>query len=200
MVEQAKAAKLDFIVNVLLNKKGEITHVVAGDFIQAHEKGCEIEKEIAGVGIDRRADITVTTNSGAPLDLDLYQSVKGIETASHFTREGGIIIICSACYDGAGPDEFVDLHRVAKSPQEVLDSISDEHPAGVQWQNQILANIQLNNDIYVVSGMDETIIRDMMMTPFSSFESALEDAFRKLGKDATVAVIPEGPLVIPVPD
>jgi nickel-dependent lactate racemase len=198
MVEQAKAAKLDFIVNVLLSKKGEITHVVAGDFIQAHEKGCEIESEIAGVRIDKKADITVTTNSGAPLDLDLYQSVKGMETASHFTREGGIIIICSACYDGAGPEEFVELHRSSASPQEVLDSISDEHPTGVQWQNQILANIQCRNDIYVVSEMDEDIIRDMMMTPFSIFEKALEDAFRRLGKDATVAVIPEGPLVIPV--
>ncbi|UCD08799.1 MAG: nickel-dependent lactate racemase [Dehalococcoidales bacterium] len=199
MIEIAQAAKLDFIVNVLLNKKGEITHVVAGDMVQAHEKGCEIAKEIAGARLDRKVDITITTNSGAPLDLDLYQSVKGMETASHFTRDGGIIIICSACYDGAGPEEFIDKHRIANSPQEVLDSISDEQPTGVQWQNQILANIQCKNDIYVVSGMDYSIIRDMMMTPFSTFEESLIDAFRRLGNDASIAVIPEGPLVIPFP-
>ncbi len=198
MVELAKAARLDFIVNVLLNKKGDMTHVVAGDFVQAHEKGCEIEREIAGAALERQADITITTNSGAPLDLDLYQSVKGMETAAHFTRDGGIIIICSACYDGAGPDEFVELHRSAKSPEEVLGRISDEHPAGVQWQNQILANIQCKNDIYVVSEMDERIIRDMLMTPFVTLEQALEDAFNRLGSDASVAVIPEGPLVIPL--
>jgi nickel-dependent lactate racemase len=199
MIEIARAAKLDFIINVLLNKKGEITHVVAGDMVQAHEKGCEIAKEISGARLDRKADITITTNSGAPLDLDLYQSVKGMETASHFTRDGGIIIICSACNDGAGPEEFVEMHRKANSPQEVLDNISDKHPTGVQWQNQILANIQCKNDIYVVSEMDETIIQDMMMTPFSTFEEALNDALRRLGKDASIAVIPEGPLVIPLP-
>lgn len=199
MIEIAYAAKLNFIINVLLNKKGEITHVVAGDMVKAHEKGCETAKEISGARLDRKVDITITTNSGAPLDLDLYQSVKGMETASHFTRDGGIIIICSACYDGAGPEEFIDMHRTAHSPQEVLDSISDEHPTGVQWQNQILANIQCKNDIYVVSDMDEAIIRDMMMTSFSTFEEALEDAFRRLGKDASIAVIPEGPLVIPLP-
>jgi len=198
MIEIAQAAKLDFIVNVLLNKRGEITHVVGGDMIQAHEKGCEIAKGIAGARLDKNVDITITTNSGAPLDLDLYQSVKGMETASHFTSDGGIIIICSACYDGAGPEEFVEMHRTANSPQEVLDNINDEHPTGVQWQNQILANIQCKNDIYVVSDMDETIIRDMMMTPFSIFEKALGDAFRRLGKDASIAVIPEGPLVIPI--
>ena len=199
MIEIAQAAKLDFIINVLLNKKGEITHVVAGDMVKAHEKGCDIAKEISGARLDRKADITITTNSGAPLDLDLYQSVKGVETASHFTRDGGIIIICSACYDGAGPEEFVEMHRNAHSPQEVLDSISDEYPTGVQWQNQILANIQCRNDIYVVSGMDETIVRDMIMTPFPAFEKALDDAFRRLGNNASIAVIPEGPLVIPLP-
>lgn len=198
MIEIAQAAKLDFIINVLLNKRGEITHVVAGDMVQAHEQGCEIAKDISGARLDRKADITVTTNSGAPLDLDLYQSVKGMETAAHFTRDGGTIIICSACYDGAGPEEFVEMHRSAKSPEEVLDKISDEHPAGVQWQNQILANIQCKNDISVVSEMDETIIRDMMMSPFSTFEEALNDAFRRLGNNASIAIIPEGPLVIPI--
>ena len=198
MIEIARAAKLDFIINVLLNKKGQITHVVAGDMVKAHERGCDIAKEISGARLDRKVDITITTNSGAPLDLDLYQSVKGMETASHFTRDGGIIIICSACNDGAGPEEFVEMHRRAHSPQAVLDSISDELPTGVQWQNQILANIQLRNDIYVVSGMDETIIRDMMMTPFPTFEKALDDAFRRFGNNASIAVIPEGPLVIPI--
>ena len=198
MVEIAQAAKLDFIVNVLLNKKGEITHVVAGDMVQAHEQGCEIAKKISGSKLDRKVDITITTNSGAPLDLDLYQSVKGMETASHFTRDGGIIIICSACNEGAGPEEFVEMHRTTTSPQVVLDGISDEHPTGVQWQNQILANIQCKNDIYVVSEMDETIIWDMMMTPFPTFEEALIDALRRLGDDASIAVIPEGPLIIPL--
>jgi nickel-dependent lactate racemase len=198
MVEIARAAKLDFIVNVLLNKKGEITRVVAGDMVEAHEKGCAVERETAGVGIGKPADITITTNSGAPLDLDLYQSVKGMETAAHVTREGGIIIICSACYDGAGPVDFVDLHRLAYSPQEVLDLITDEHPSGVQWQNQILANIQCRNDVYVVSEMDGRIIKDMMMSPFSSLDEALAQAFQKLGPEASVAVIPEGPLVMPM--
>jgi nickel-dependent lactate racemase len=198
MVEQARAAGLDFIVNVLLNKKGDITHVVAGDMVEAHEKGCEIESRIAGIRTDKKADIVVTTNSGAPLDLDLYQSVKGMETASHVCRKGGIIIICSACYDGAGPVDFVELHRMAFSPAEVLDLISDDHPSGVQWQNQILARVQVKNDIYVVSGMNGAVIKDMMMKPFTSFDEALEQAFRKLGRDASIGVIPEGPLVMPI--
>jgi nickel-dependent lactate racemase len=198
MVEQAKMAKLNFIVNILLNKRGEITHIAAGDFIKAHEKGCEIEKEIAGVKIDHKVDITITTNNGAPLDLDLYQTCKGIDTASQITRDGGIIIIASSCNAGVGPEEYLNLHKASHSAGEVLQKIKNQKATGVQWQNQILARIQLKNSIYLVSGLEDSIVRDMMMVPIPSIEEGLEQAFQVLGRDAEIAVIPEGPTVLPI--
>jgi nickel-dependent lactate racemase len=198
MVEQAKMAGLNFIVNVLLNRGGEITHMVSGDFVRAHEKGCQIEKEIAGVNIDHKVDITVTTNGGAPLDLDLYQTCKGIDNASQITRDGGIIIIASSCNEGAGPKEYLDLHKSANSAGEVLQKIRNEEPIGVQWQNQILARAQLKSSIYLVSGLEDSLVRDMMIEPVGSIEEGLDRAFQVLGRNAEVAIIPEGPLVLPV--
>ena len=200
MVEQAQMAKLNFIVNVLLNKRGEITHVVAGDFIKAHENGCEIEKKITGIKVDHKVDITITTNGGAPLDLDLYQTCKGIDTASQITRDRGIIIISSSCTAGVGPGEFLNLHKSAHSAEEVLQKIRSEEPTGVQWQNQILARAQLKNDVYLVSGLEDSVVRDMKMVPFHTIEEGLEQAFKVLGRDAEVAIIPEGPLVLPILD
>ena len=197
MVEQARMAKLDFIVNVLLNKQREITHVVAGDPITAHERGCELEREIAGVAVDHKVDIVITTNSGAPLDLDLYQTVKGIDNASSITRDGGIIIIASACSSGIGPEIFRDLHASVSSPKQVLQRIRREEPIGVQWQNQVLARTQLRNDVYLVSNLEDGLVEDMMMTPIDTVEKGLEKAFRALGNDAEIIVIPEGPLVLP---
>ena len=198
LVEQAKMAKLDFIVNVLLNKKREITHVVAGDPIKAHERGCEIERDVAGVKVDHKVDTTITTNSGAPLDLDFYQTCKGIDTASQITRDGGIIIIASSCCAGVGPEEFRTLHASVGSPKEVLQKIKRLEPIGVQWENQILARTQLKNDIYLVSGLEDSVVKDMMITPIRAIEEGLEKAFRVLGNDAEIAVIPEGPLVLPL--
>ena len=197
MVEQARMAKLNFIVNVLLNKKREITHVVAGNFIKAHERGCEIERNMAEVTVDRKVDITITTNNGAPLDLDLYQSVKGMDTASQITRDGGIIIMASSCSSGVGPRTFKELHASAKSPKEILQKIRREEPVGVQWQNQVLARIQLKNEVYLVSGLEDGIVGDMMITPIQTIEEGLEKALEVMGSDAEVAVISEGPLVLP---
>lgn len=196
LVEQARMAQLDFIVNVLLNKKREITHVVAGDPVRAHERGCELEKGIAGVRVDHKVDITVTTNSGAPLDLDLYQSVKGMDNASLITRDGGIIIIASSCSTGIGPEVFRELHASASSAKEVLQKIRRDEPIGVQWQNQILARTQLRNDIYLLSDLEDSVVKDMMITPIGTVEEGLARAFEVLGDDAEVAVIPEGPLAL----
>lgn len=198
LVEQAKMANLNFIVNVILNKNREITHIVAGDPIEAHEKGCEIEADIAQVKVPHKVDITITTNGGAPLDLDLYQACKGMNTASRITRDGGIVIIASACDDGKGPEEFVELHASVNSPKEVLQKIRREEPIGVQWQNQILARDQLRNDFYLVSGLDDKIIRDMMITPIRTIEEGLAKAFQIIGDNAEIGVIPEGPLVVPM--
>jgi nickel-dependent lactate racemase len=198
MIEQAKMAKLDFIVNVLINRRGEITHIVAGDPFQAHEKGCEIEKGICAVKVDNMVDITITTNSGAPLDLDLYQTCKGIDNAAQITRDGGVIIIASSCNEGIGPREFLELHSSVNSPKEVIREVRRLEPFGVQWQNQILARTQLKNDIYLVSDLEDSLVQKMMMVPVATIEKGLEKAFEVMGKDASIAVIPEGPMVFPV--
>ncbi len=200
IVEHARAAKLDFIVNVLLNKEKEITHIVAGDCVAAHEKGCELEMDIAGVRVDRQFDIVITTNGGAPLDMDFYQTCKGIENASRITRHGAIIIIASACVTGVGPEAFRELHASESTSQGVLDRIKDGGVLGVQWQNQILARVQMSNSIYLVSGLQESCAREMMVTPFPSLEAALQSALEMRGKDAEIAVIPEGPQVLPLVD
>ena len=198
MVEQAKMAKLDFIVNVLLNRKGEITSIAAGDPYKAHEEGCKIAKEQYSVKVNELVDITVTSNSGAPLDLDLYQTCKGIDTAAQTTRKGGIIIIASACNEGIGPEAFLNLHASVPTPEQVISEVRRLAPVGVQWQNQILARTQLKNDVYLVSELEESLVRRMMMEPVGTIEEGLERAFMKLGGNASIAVIPEGPFLYPV--
>jgi lactate racemase len=198
IVEQARLAKHNFIVNVLLNVKKEITCVVSGDPIETHIRGCEMERNAAGVEADRRYDICITTNNGAPLDLDFYQACKGIDVASQVTRQGGIIIVAAACATGIGPDEFRSLHASCISPQAVLQKIKREAPIGVQWQNQILARVQMMHKIFLVSDLDDTGVREMMAEPFPTIEAALEKALEIVGRNAEIAIIPEGPLVLPL--
>ena len=191
-------AKLDFIVNVLLNREKRITQVFAGDFVLAHEAGCQGAREVVGVNVDHRVDIAITTNSGAPLDLDLYQTVKGMDNASTVTRDGGIVIAASSCSSGVGPQSFVDLHLSCKDPIDVLQKIRREEPIGVQWQNQILARIQMRNTLMLRSELDDSVVRSMRIEPVHDLDDAVQRAIEMVGSGAEIAVLPEGPLALPL--
>lgn len=198
-VEHAKKANLDFILNAVLNKEKEVTNFVAGHPYKAYTKGVEYEKKMSVRETECKAEIVITTNSGAPLDLNLYQTVKGIYHASIAAKKDGVIIVASKCNEGIGPASFEKLHDRANSPDEVIEFIRKEEPIGVQWENQILANVQKNQEIYLKSSLENEEVRRFMINPIEEIEEGLEEGFEKFGKDAKVITLAEGPMVIPKP-
>ncbi|MBP7691248.1 MAG: nickel-dependent lactate racemase, partial [Anaerolineales bacterium] len=140
----ALAARPDFLLNVTLNAQREITGVFAGDLLAAHAAGCAFVRAQAMVPVAAPYDIVITTNSGYPLDQNLYQTVKGLSAASRIVRAGGTIIMAAACEDGL-PDHgrYAELLRTGGSPQGVLALLAQPgFTAQDQWQVQIQALIQ----------------------------------------------------------
>jgi nickel-dependent lactate racemase len=197
-VEHARAVGHDFIVNVILDKDKRVGKVFAGDWMKAYIKGVEAANEVFRAKFRQKMDITITTNYGYPLDSDLYQTVKGITTASCITKKGGCIIAVSKCERGAGPEEFWKLHKEAGSPNKVLAAIKNKEFVGVQWQNQMLARVQLNQEIYLVSELQDSMVEDFMIEPADSVEAALAESMEKFGENARIAILPEGPATLPV--
>jgi len=107
MREVALRTNPTFLLNVALNTRREITGIFAGDMLAAHALGCAFVKDNAMARVDEPYDIVITTNSGYPLDQNLYQSVKGMSAASQIVREDGSIIIATAC-------EFIGRHGLAE--------------------------------------------------------------------------------------
>jgi len=197
--ENCLMVKPDFMLNVTLNGNKEITAVFAGDVIKAHRIGCEFVKRHAMYAVEKPFDIVITTNSGYPLDQNLYQTVKGMSAAAQIVRPGGSIISASECSDGV-PDHgnYAKILQMRSTPQELLDMIND--PSFLmfdQWQVQVQAMIQLKADCYLYSTLDKETVRKAMFKPIDSVEDALQEMLKKYGPDASVAVLPLGPLTIP---
>jgi len=199
MREVALRANPTFLVNVTLNSARQITGVFAGDMLAAHAAGCAFVKAHAMVPVAEPFDIVITTNSGYPLDQNLYQCVKGLSAASRIVRAGGAIILVAACADGL-PDHgrYAALLAEAGSPQAVLDMIARpgfNQPD--QWQVQIQAKIQLHADVYVHSaGLTDTQIRSALLRPCPDIAQTIAEIESKLGRPATIGVVPEGPQTI----
>ncbi len=199
MSEAARMAEPTFLLNVTLNTQKQITGVFAGELFQAHAAGCAFVRESAMVPVDAPYDIVVTTNSGYPLDQNLYQCVKGMSAARQIVREGGAIIMAGACNDGLpSHGKYAELLRRGGSPRGVLDMIAQpgfsEHD---QWQVQIQAQLQLHADIYVHSdGLTDEQIRGALFAPAPAVAETVRELQARFGPTARICVLPEGPLTI----
>jgi len=152
------------------------------------------------VAVEQPFDIVVTTNSGYPLDLNLYQAVKGMSAAAQVVRQGGAIICAAECWDGI-PDHglYGQLLREAVSPKELLERImAPGFLKQDQWQAQIQAQIQLKADVYVHSDyLSEAQIRSALLKPAASIEATLAELINSYGSSARVCILPEGPQTVP---
>ena len=198
--EIASLADQSFLVNVTLNKDKEITGVFCGNLDEAHARGCESVKRTALIPVPEPFDIVITTNSGYPLDINLYQSVKGMSAAAQIVKPGGAFIIAAECRDGV-PDHgmYGRLLKDHTHPQELLEAILDlKQPCLDQWQAQVQAMIQLKATVYVYSdGLSDAQIRSAMLLPCRSIEATLNDLIAKIGPQASICILPEGPQTIP---
>lgn len=188
-----------FLLNVTLNEQRDITNVFAGDIIEAHKTGCVFVKKSAMQPVEQPFDIVVTTNSGYPLDLNLYQGVKGMSAGARVLKEGGTLILAAECREGV-PDgsPLDDLLRSADSIEEILAMLST--PGFVrpeQWQAQIQALVQRRAEVLVCCELDDATLRACHLAPCADINAEVAKRLAKLGADARVAVLPQGPLTIP---
>jgi nickel-dependent lactate racemase len=200
MAEVAARAEPTFLLNVTLNKHRQMTNVFAGDVWQAHAAGTAFARETAMVPVPAPFDVVITTNSGYPLDLNLYQAVKGMSAAAQVVKAGGSIIAAAECWDGV-PDhgQYKKLLHMADSPQALLEIVSA--PGFLmhdQWEAQIQVQIQLKAEVYVKNSyLSDEELRQALFLPCHSIEETLAELLEKHGPGATVCVLPEGPQTIP---
>ena len=191
--------KPEFMLNVTLNGEKAITNVFAGDVIKAHRVGCEFVKKHAMFAVDKPFDIVITTNSGYPLDQNLYQTVKGMSAGAQVVKQGGSVISVSECCDGLpSHGNFGPIMKMRKTPEELLDMINDPSFSMFdQWEAQTLAMLRVKADIYLYSLVEKQAVIDCMINPIDNVEQTLKQLMDKYGPDTSIAILPLGPLVIP---
>jgi len=200
MREVAGLTRPDFLLNVTLNRKREITGVFAGELFKAHAQAVAFARGHAMVALERPYDIVVTTNSGYPLDQNLYQAVKGMSCAAQIVRQGGSIIIASECSEGV-PEygEYRSLVHKAGSVEGIMRMLRQpgfRHRD--QWEAQLQARIQLKARVYVYSdGLSEAETKGMLLEPCADIQATVERLLSESGPDARICVIPDGPQTIP---
>ncbi len=195
----ASLLPIDFCINVTLNDRKEITRFFCGETLAAHRVGCQFVRETAMVGCSRPLPIVITTNGGYPLDQNLYQTVKGMSAAAQILQPGGLILTAARCNDGF-PEHgnFKSFLHQYPTAQAMLDKIFEPgFEMFDQWEVQMLANIMVKGRIGLYSEIPDEEVRKAKLIPIQNLEKSLCEELAKIGHDAPVGVLPEGPQTIP---
>lgn len=189
----------DFMINVTLNGRKDITGYFVGAWLEAHRRGCADVLEHATIGFDEPFDVVVTSNSGYPLDQNLYQAVKGMSAAVQIVKEGGTIIAASECSDGIpSHGNFYEILTSRPNPAATLEMIeAPGYRVFDQWEAQKLAIIQKKAEVQLYSTLAADVVRSVHLEPVDNLEAGILAALEKHGPQARLAVLPAGPLTIP---
>jgi nickel-dependent lactate racemase len=200
LLEIARMARHDFLVDVALGRgtpRRPIAAVFAGDPVRAHRQGVEFVSRVMLETLDSPVDAVITTGAGYPLDLTFYQAVKGITAASHIVKRGGKILLLAACEEGVGGPEFARM-LAEGSPDHVFLKKLEGAPVTVdQWQLEKLALVTNRAEVlYHVPGLPLEFHPALWGRSYATAAEAICALVGKLGRNARVAIIPEGPYVL----
>ncbi len=202
--EQLEIVKLlggAYALNTVIDEERRLSFVNFGEIIESHLEAVDQVRAFAEVEMGERFKTVVTTAAGYPLDKTYYQTVKGMVGPIDILEPGGDLIIASACSEGMGSDEFVASQRrlVTEGPERFFEIISKKRFADIdEWQSQMQLKPMKAGSVHLYTdGLD---MSDRALTGVASIESipaAIAASVRTSG-DRRIAVIPEGPYVVPV--
>ncbi|EEG78737.1 nickel-dependent lactate racemase [Dethiobacter alkaliphilus] len=197
MVEAGRMLGVDFIVNILINDQHKIALAVAGDLVEAHEKGCALADEYYGVPIREKADLVIASCGGYPKDINMYQTYKASHNMVHAMKKGGVGILVSQCCDGIGSDLFYNICTDFADNQAREQHLSNAYDiAKFAGYTQLVWTQQ--NRFIAISDLPDEQIRCMGMTPVNTLEEALTLAQEWLGDHYKAYIMPEGATTFPM--
>lgn len=198
MVEAARLAQPDFILNVVTNSKGELVQAFAGELEKAHTEGVKLVNEMYKVPIERRAKIVVVSSGGHPFDMDLYQAYKGVDSALEAVKRGGVIVWIAECAEGYGNQAFHDWMIKFKELRKMETEIKKRFKIGGHKAYYLLKALKRVEIILVSTLPDYYAVNVFGLKTARAVNDALQTAFTIVGRDAKVWVMPYGNVTLPV--
>jgi nickel-dependent lactate racemase len=197
MLEIARMARHDFILDVALARDRRIAGVFAGDAVEAHRAGVAFVSRVMLELIEEPVDAVITTSAGYPLDLTFYQSLKGVTAAQHIVKPGGKILLVAACEEGPGAPEFRRMLKEFPSDKAFMDTIASAPVVVDQWQLEKFALVTAKAEVlFYVPGLSADYYPALWGRAFPNIDDAVQALFADLKPGARIAVIPEGPYVL----
>lgn len=185
-----------YSIMTVLDRNHEIDSVCTGDLEKSFMDAVRAAEAIFTVPLEAKADIVVTA-APYPMDVDLYQSQKAIDNAKLALKDGGTMILVSACREGIGGEAFARLLSSASTPDEVLKKIEAGFKLGYHKAAKMAEVFKLDT-VQAYTELDDRVLSNIFITPVHDLRKALDDAVAKYGPDSKVVFMPDGSVTVPL--
>ena len=185
-----------FAVNMVLDASHRVYNTASGHILDSLYTAAEYSREVFVKEVPEKADVVIAV-AHSPLDINLYQAQKALENAKGVVRKNGTMILVARCSDGIGPPNFHQLLTSAGSPTEVFSRIREGYKLGYHKAAKI-ADMLISHDIYAVTKLQDDQLKVAFMKPFRNVQEALNEALAKSGRDATVLVLLDAGVTVPL--
>jgi len=196
--QAARMLPLDFLVNTVMNNKGEIVRAFAGDPISAHREGADLCRQIYTVKVPTKADLVLV--SAYPYDDDFYYATKAIENSGSVVKDGCTVIMSSPCHHGWGTDDLRYFLR-KRNAKEILDSI-DRNPGRNLVTAIVAYQIALIRErarvILYSEGLDRMEAEKMQMRHSSTLQRSVDETVANMRGEFEVVFLPQAAVSMPM--
>lgn len=189
-----------YALNTVVDEGRNLVFVNFGEIVSSHAAAVEFVAEATRVAVPRKFRTVVTSSAGYPLDKTYYQTIKGMVTPLDILEPGGTLIVASECSEGFGSLEFrrAQTRLVELGPDRFLATLTARSLAEIdEWQTEMqLKSLRVGRVMLYTSGLspqDRSITGVEMV---SDLNAAIAASVER-SADPAVALVPEGPYVIP---
>jgi nickel-dependent lactate racemase len=197
MVEAVGMARVDFVLNVVMNSRREVIRALAGDLNEVFAEGVRLIDEMYRVQVERRADIVVVSPGGDPADLNLFQAYKSVDNALEVVKRGGVIILVAELPEGHGNQDFYDWMVKFNDLRTVEKEIRRNFNVGGSKAYYYMKALQKAKIILVSSMPDYYAANVFRLKTARAVNDALSEAMSIVGKNAKVWTLPHGNCTLP---
>lgn len=189
---------IDLALNAVLNENAEIVDILAGDPGTVIRAGAARVRALRQTAVAAPFDLVIASAGGHPKDINLYQAQKALAHASLLVRDGGTLILVAACSEGTGCPEYERWMAGLESCHAVFQRFQREGFHIGPHKAYLIARDAARVRVLLVSEMDPSLVRRMLLTPATNLDVAVTDALGRLPSRGRVAIMPAASATIPL--
>ncbi|MGE5389698.1 MAG: nickel-dependent lactate racemase [Deltaproteobacteria bacterium] len=190
MLQAARMAGVDFILNVVTTSKDRIVYATAGDLEQAWMAGVLHCEELDVFPIEQKAEIVIAGCGGFPKDINMYQSQKALDAAALAVKNGGTVLLIAECGEGLGEETFAEWIANADCPEDIERRFHEKFELGGHKAYAICRTLK-NCRVMIYSKLSDEAVQNMFLEPVGNLQDTIDKLLAQYGNGARVWLMPE---------